>query len=64
MEPEHEAYVRKHWPAQAEKVRVLGIPDDYEPDDEELRDRLTEVVRGLLAEWRRQSGRRSPRLSG
>jgi predicted protein tyrosine phosphatase len=50
METEHEAYIRKHWPAQAGKVRVLGIPDVYEPDDEELRDRLTEVVRGLLAE--------------
>jgi hypothetical protein len=32
------------------KVRVLGIPDVYEPEDEDLRDRLTEVVRGLLAE--------------
>lgn len=50
MEAEHEAYIRKHWPAQVQKVRVLGIPDVYEPDDVELRDRLTEVVRGLLAE--------------
>jgi len=50
MEPEHEAYIRKHWPAHAPKVRVLGIPDVYEPDDPELRDLLTEVVRGLLAE--------------
>jgi hypothetical protein len=50
MESEHEAYIRKHWPDQVPKVRVLGIPDVYEPDDEELRDRLTEVVRGLLAE--------------
>jgi predicted protein tyrosine phosphatase len=50
MEPEHEAYIRKHWPAQAPKVRVLGIPDVYEPDDPELRDRLTKVIRGLLAE--------------
>jgi predicted protein tyrosine phosphatase len=50
METEHEAYVRKHWPAEARKVRVLDIPDVYQPDDAELRDRLTEVVRGLLAE--------------
>jgi predicted protein tyrosine phosphatase len=50
MEPEHEAYIRKRWPGQAEKVRVLGIPDIYDPDDDELRHRLTEVVRGLLAE--------------
>ena len=50
MEPEHDAYIRKHWPAYAGKVRVLGIPDVYDPDDPELRDRLTEVVRGLLEE--------------
>jgi protein-tyrosine-phosphatase len=50
MEPEHEAHIRKRWPGQARKVRVLGIPDVYEPDDEELRDRLTDVVRELLAE--------------
>jgi predicted protein tyrosine phosphatase len=50
MEAEHAAYVRKHWSGQAGKVRVLGIPDVYEPDDEELRQRLTDVVRGLLEE--------------
>ena len=50
MEAEHDAYIRKHWPAEARKLRVLGIPDVYDPDDAELRDRLTEVVRGLLAE--------------
>ncbi len=50
MEEEHAAYIRKHWAGQARKVRVLGIPDVYEPDDEELRQRLTDVVRGLLAE--------------
>jgi protein-tyrosine-phosphatase len=50
METEHADYIRKHWPGQARKARVLGIPDVYEPDDEELRDRLTDVVRGLLAE--------------
>jgi protein-tyrosine-phosphatase len=50
MEDEHAAYIRKHWPGQTRKVRILGIPDVYEPDDQELRDRLTEVVRGLLAE--------------
>jgi predicted protein tyrosine phosphatase len=50
MEAEHEAHIRRRWPEEAPKVRVLGIPDVYEPDDEELRDRLTEAVRGLLAE--------------
>jgi hypothetical protein len=41
------------------KVRVLGIPDVYEPDDPELRERLTEVVRGLLAETGAEPGRDS-----
>ncbi len=50
MEEAHAAYIRQHWAGQARKVHVLGIPDIYEPDDEELRQRLTEVVRGLLAE--------------
>jgi predicted protein tyrosine phosphatase len=50
MEEEHRAYIGKRWPAEVPKVRVLGIPDVYEPEDEDLRDRLTEVVRGLLAE--------------
>jgi hypothetical protein len=50
MEADHETFIRKHWPGHAPKVRVLGIPDVYEPDDPELRERLTEVVRGLLAE--------------
>ncbi len=59
METEHEAYIRKHWPAQAQKVRVLGIPDVYEPDDPELRERLTEVVRGLLTEAGGAPGRDS-----
>jgi predicted protein tyrosine phosphatase len=50
METEHARYIEKRWPTQLPKVRVLGIPDVYEPDDEELRDRLTEVVRALLVE--------------
>jgi protein-tyrosine-phosphatase len=67
MEPEHETYVRKYWPGEIGKVRVLGIPDVYEPDDEELRDRLTEVVRELLEEGSGggpPSGMRSPGRSG
>ncbi len=50
MESEHEAYIREHWPAEVSKVRVLGIPDVYEPDDPELRDRLTKAIRGLLGD--------------
>jgi protein-tyrosine-phosphatase len=61
MEAEHAAYVREHWPGQAAKVRVLGIPDVYKPDDEVLRNRLAEVVLGLLAEG---SGGGSPSVTG
>jgi protein-tyrosine-phosphatase len=50
METEHATYIRNQWPDHGRKLRVLGIPDVYAPDDEELRDRLTDVVRGLLAE--------------
>ena len=50
MEPEQAAYVRRRWPAQARKIRVLGIPDVYEADDKTLQDRLTDVVRTLLAD--------------
>jgi hypothetical protein len=56
MEPEHETYIRKHWPAHGRKIRVLGIPDIFEPDDPELRDRLTDVVHGLLAESSERPG--------
>jgi protein-tyrosine-phosphatase len=64
MEEEHAAYIRKHWVGQGRKIRVLGIPDVYEPDDEELRQRLTDVVRGLLAEGSDGGPARDPRPSG
>ena len=50
MEQEQEAHIRKHWPAQADKIRVLGIPDIFEPRDETLQALLTDVVRTLLAD--------------
>jgi predicted protein tyrosine phosphatase len=50
METEHLAYIRKRWPVHVRKARILDIPDVYEPEDEELRMRLTEFIRGLLAE--------------
>jgi protein-tyrosine-phosphatase len=50
MEPEQEDYIRRRWPAHASKMRVLGIPDIYQPDDEALQDQLTNVVRTLLDE--------------
>jgi protein-tyrosine-phosphatase len=60
MEAEHAGYIRKQWPGHDRKLRVLGIPDVYVPDDAELRDRLTEVVRGLLEEGEGPSAGRRP----
>jgi protein-tyrosine-phosphatase len=50
METEQLAYIRKRWPVHVRKARILDIPDVYGPDDEELRVRLTDMVRGLLTE--------------
>lgn len=50
MEPAHEAFIAARWPAAAPKVRVLGIPDVYGPEDLHLRDLLAQQIRELLAE--------------
>jgi protein-tyrosine-phosphatase len=50
MEVRQETYIRRRWPLVGHKIRVLHIPDVYHPDDDELRARLTDVVRGLLVE--------------
>ncbi len=50
MEQEQEAHIRRRWPAQADKIRVLGIPDIFERGDETLQTLLTDVVRTLLAD--------------
>ena len=50
MEKAQEAHIRRRWPEHASKIRVLGIPDIYEPHDETLQALLTDVVRTLLAD--------------
>jgi predicted protein tyrosine phosphatase len=50
MEPRHLAEIRNLWPDQAKKVRVLRVPDDYEPGEENLRQLLTEKLKGLVTE--------------
>ena len=50
MEPEQAAFIRERWPGHARKVRILGIPDVYMPDDPELKDLLTQHILALLAE--------------
>jgi protein-tyrosine-phosphatase len=50
METAQEAHIRTRWPQHASKIRVLGIPDIYEPQDETLQTLLTDVVRTLLTD--------------
>jgi protein-tyrosine-phosphatase len=49
METEHETYIRRYWPLEGWKIRVLGIPDIYQPGDPLLREQLAAHVRTLLA---------------
>jgi predicted protein tyrosine phosphatase len=32
MEPTHQALIARRWPQQGAKVRVLDVPDDYDPE--------------------------------
>jgi predicted protein tyrosine phosphatase len=58
MESRHLAEIGNLWPDHVRKVRVLEVPDDYDPGEPELRDLLTEKLKALLTELQaRQSGR-------
>ena len=48
MEERHRAEIERHWPRYLGKVRVLGVPDDYDPDEPELRRLLGEKIRPLV----------------
>lgn len=61
MEPAHLAEIHRHWPDQAWKVRVLGVLDDYDPGEPELRELLTSKVKALLDELDVPRGHRRPR---
>lgn len=50
MEPRHLAEIQGHWPDHARKVRVLGVPDNYDPGEPDLRELLMGKVKALLAE--------------
>ncbi len=56
MESRHRAEIRNLWPDHLSKVRVLGVPDDYDPGDSELRDLLTEKLNAWLEELARARG--------
>jgi predicted protein tyrosine phosphatase len=48
MEPEHRDVIRRFWADQLPKVHVLGIPDDYDPDEAELKTVLTNKLAVVL----------------
>jgi predicted protein tyrosine phosphatase len=50
MESIHREFIERRWPRHLDKVRVLEIPDVYQPGDDALHDRLAGHVRQLLAE--------------
>jgi predicted protein tyrosine phosphatase len=49
MEVRHLVEIRRHWPDHVDKVRVLGVRDDYDPGEPELRALLAGKVKALLA---------------
>jgi predicted protein tyrosine phosphatase len=58
MDAGQAAAIERQWPIHALKLRVLGVPDDYDPGEPELRELLTTKVRALVQRLDRPS---SPR---
>lgn len=50
MEPAHQALIARRWPQQVVKVRSFDVPDNYDPDEPDLRALLIPKLRTLLAE--------------
>lgn len=50
MDTGQAAGIRRDWPDQLGKVRVLGVPDDYDPGEGALRELLSPKLRALVAE--------------
>jgi len=48
MERRHVAEIARDWPDHLRKVRVLGVPDDYDPEEEALRALLADRIGALL----------------
>jgi len=48
MEDRHLELIRHYWPHQARKVVVLGVSDDFAPNDRHLRQTLEPRIRTLL----------------
>jgi predicted protein tyrosine phosphatase len=60
MERTHVDHIKQFWPDQVRKVRILDVPDDYDPSEGELHAVLSEKLQALLASvdaLARRSGR-------
>ncbi len=48
MDDAHRALIEMSWPAHVRKVLVLGVADEYDPDEPELRAALAPKIRELI----------------
>ena len=48
MESAHLAQIERFWPDHLRKVRILDVPDDYDPSEGELHTLLREKIKALL----------------
>jgi predicted protein tyrosine phosphatase len=64
MEAGHAAEIERQWPDHTPKLRVLDVPDDYDPEEPELRALLTTKVRALLADLQPARSRSRGRPGG
>jgi predicted protein tyrosine phosphatase len=57
METHHAEFIEQRWPDSRGKIRVFGVPDVYQPGDDDLRDVLAQHIRALLVEHREPQSR-------
>jgi len=48
MERGHLTHIERFWPDHLRKVRILDVPDDYDPSEGELHAVLREKIKALL----------------
>jgi predicted protein tyrosine phosphatase len=61
MERAHVAHIEQFWPDHVRKVHILDVPDDYDPDEGELRAVLGEKIKTLLDSLVDRQSRIAPR---
>jgi predicted protein tyrosine phosphatase len=64
MDAGHATEIERQWPAHSSKLRVLGVPDDYDPEEPELRELLTAEIRTLVRRLDRPPSSRGSRTPG